>query len=380
MPKLLTKKEKVSLFILILILSTNIIGVITVFINKKDVYSNHFDSIMDNDEYFLFEIKPHNGQISDFVIKITFNVNYGNPSDSYFPYTIMMWENFNEVINKKTNLFWYEQVTYQFFQDIFSDSVIFKKTDYYSSSNSKTKINLNFTDIYLDKIPPKANENLLFLFFLRNEEESINEQIDVTFEIIYEITGKFLNISYLYLLLFIIGISLSTYFIKTSVKKIIPEKYIDSVEGIDKDIQNIINEINTSYSYQMIISIPIMMRKLIENYLINVLREHFGVDNKELFFHDRKNFPQFHSFKKLITNFCNVETIKELKIYNSSLKSKELKLKLEFFRERGNDSAHNMDTDGNSVKLWLESEKERFNELIKVLDNLNSDIRHAKQN
>lgn len=121
-------------------------------------------------------------------------------------------------------------------------------------------------------------------------------------------------------------------------KPIAPQfRYIEVDTYPDDFYRELISVINRLYNNNILVPIPILLRKLFENALVDVLRYFYGMQQVNLFFD--VNRGRLHDFSILLEN-----TEKRLTDFAwcKDLFNKELLRKLDDFREKGNSMAHTL--------------------------------------
>ena len=137
----------------------------------------------------------------------------------------------------------------------------------------------------------------------------------------------------------------------------------------DKFYFNLTDDFNIVYRSGIFWLLPLILRKILENYLIDILRKKFGISNLQLFYNPNQN--RFLDFSKLIANFKS--KINEFQPYSSQIND-EFITKLEYYREKGNSSAHSIDV--LVKKSEIDDMREDINHIIKLLDNILNKIWH----
>lgn len=138
------------------------------------------------------------------------------------------------------------------------------------------------------------------------------------------------------------------------------EKYIDLKELLDDFYYDLIENINACYSFGIYPSVRILSRKLLENLLIDLLRNKFGKTEINLFY-DTKN-SKFHNFNILLKNIS--EKLEDFKPISPALDPILIK-KINKFRELGNSSAHTIELQIKKDELYKEKDDLIF--IVKVL-------------
>lgn len=101
-------------------------------------------------------------------------------------------------------------------------------------------------------------------------------------------------------------------------------------------------EINRAYGFRLYNSTLILLRKLFENLLIELLRAKFGPHNIDLFYWQEKG--RFHDFAKLVDNL--EQNLGTFRPYSSAFEN-QIVVFLDKFRERSNSAAHSIDEQPN---------------------------------
>jgi len=158
-------------------------------------------------------------------------------------------------------------------------------------------------------------------------------------------------------------------------------KFISHVTDTEIDVENLlsvgsiqdefyvklIEEINALYNYKFPTSLYILMRKLLENLLIEILRKKYGTLELELYYNTSKG--RFNDFSVLLDNFES--KLDDFKIITSSLDADTI-VKMRKYKERGNKAAHSIDTNITIDKIRSEKDDIDFivNLLIRLLQNI----------
>lgn len=126
--------------------------------------------------------------------------------------------------------------------------------------------------------------------------------------------------------------------------------------------KELIQEINLAYSYQLYRSTIVLVRKLLENLLIDLLRTKYGMKKIELFYNtDQSRFLEFHY---LVKNLNNSKA--DFAPYTSGFDDKFFNF-ITKFRESANSSAHALESFMD--KSEIENDKTKLNHYIKVIKN-----------
>jgi hypothetical protein len=140
----------------------------------------------------------------------------------------------------------------------------------------------------------------------------------------------------------------------------IPARMIDVDSFPDDFYRELVHLINKAYGAEVFGAVPILVRKLLENLLVDILRLYYGMRDITIFFD--KGHGRFHDFGTLIDN-----TETRLHDFNwcNDLMNKELLEQLNKYRERGNASAHSM-----IVAVRKEELKEASDEITQMTKQL----------
>jgi len=118
-----------------------------------------------------------------------------------------------------------------------------------------------------------------------------------------------------------------------------PLRLIDVETFPDDFYREIVGLINRTYEAAIYPVVPILIRKLLENLLVDILRSYYGTDDVSIFYD--ADHGKFHDFGILIGN-----TRSRLNDFNwcKDLVNDELLRQLDKYREQGNASAHSITT------------------------------------
>lgn len=122
----------------------------------------------------------------------------------------------------------------------------------------------------------------------------------------------------------------------------------------DNFYANLVLEINRTYSFQLYTGTIMLLRKLIENLIIELLRTKFGMKQVDLFYSVDKG--RHHDFSKLLGNLQN--NLSSFKPYSPAFE-KSMIVFLDKFREKSNSATHSIDIQPNWD--YIESLKEGLN-------------------
>lgn len=139
-------------------------------------------------------------------------------------------------------------------------------------------------------------------------------------------------------------------------------KYLD-IESFPHDFYKELSEqINACYQYGLYPASQILIRKMLENCLIDILRKRYGMTNVELFYDTRTG--RFHDFSRLLETARN--NIQDFVHVKDSF-NENLIRQINDFREQGNSSAHNINLDIKTVGLELDTSRNKLNFIAKSL-------------
>ncbi|MDF0594236.1 hypothetical protein P0O24_11655 [Methanotrichaceae archaeon M04Ac] len=134
-----------------------------------------------------------------------------------------------------------------------------------------------------------------------------------------------------------------------------------SIELIEDEFyKKLIDEINALYNYKFPTSLYILIRKLLENLLIEILRKKYGTREIELYFNIHKN--RFNDFSVLLDNF--ELKLNDFKTITSGLDADTI-AKMRKYKKTGNAAAHSIDTNITIDKI--RNEKDDINFIVNLL-------------
>ena len=148
-----------------------------------------------------------------------------------------------------------------------------------------------------------------------------------------------------------------------SKKAPISEEFIEFKFIKQKFYSDLIQNFNEIYRHGIFWLLPLILRKIIENYLIDILRKKYGMKNIELFY--RKSQSRFEDFSQLLSNF--EAKLADFKLYSAEINKDFIKT-LDYFREKGNSSAHSIEV--LVKKKNIDDYREEINHLINMLESL----------
>lgn len=136
----------------------------------------------------------------------------------------------------------------------------------------------------------------------------------------------------------------------------------------DDFFSELIIEINRAYSFRLFNSTLILVRKLLENLLIDLLRKKYGMSKLEKFYN--KDRGRFHEFYKLL-EILESDLI-TFKPYSGSFEKPMIQF-LNKFRESSNSAAHSVDIKPNWD--YIKSVKDDLNYYCQLFDSVIAKIK-----
>lgn len=126
--------------------------------------------------------------------------------------------------------------------------------------------------------------------------------------------------------------------LSTVILSSITDKFLEIKELPDDFYYDLQDEVNRTFSVGSYVSVDILIRKILENLLVDILRKKFDMVNVDMFY--STTHRRFHGFNHLVKNFSdNLDSFKHV---IPSLNSDFIQ-KLNLFRETGNSSAHTLE-------------------------------------
>lgn len=138
------------------------------------------------------------------------------------------------------------------------------------------------------------------------------------------------------------------------------DKFIDLVNYPDDFYKVLIEEINFQYINKCAISLSILIRKLIENLIIDLLRKKYGTTHIDFYYNPSRG--RFHDFSILLKKLDEVQN--DFHHVTQNLDVTFIR-ELNDYRETGNASAHSIDTNIN-IEIF-NSKKDDINNKVKLL-------------
>lgn len=140
----------------------------------------------------------------------------------------------------------------------------------------------------------------------------------------------------------------------------VAEKLIEVIWIPDDFYDKLIDEINRAYAYQMPMALSILIRKLLENLVIDILRKKYGTSNLTLYYDPSRR--RFNDFSILLQN---LDARKSDFHYITSSLDKSFISDLNQYRETGNSGAHSIDA--NLTVEQFAADKSKINYLVQLL-------------
>jgi hypothetical protein len=145
------------------------------------------------------------------------------------------------------------------------------------------------------------------------------------------------------------------------------EKLLEVTDTPDDFYRKLIDEINHLYMHKLALSLSVLIRKLLENLLIDILRKRYGTSELSLYYDTSKR--RFFDFSILLKNFENRQA--DFHHITTNLDSRIIS-EINFYRETGNAGAHSIEA---NVKVEYFSEKRNdLNYLVQYLFRLLKNI------
>lgn len=137
----------------------------------------------------------------------------------------------------------------------------------------------------------------------------------------------------------------------------------------DTFYNSLLSQINVTYLDNCYTATMILIRKLFENLLIDILRKKFSTEEEKKLYWDisRKRFLSFHT---LIENFN--QKLKDFDTYPGKLDKKFIKFLNKSIRYPANESAHSIEK--RISKVEMEEKKKQINDYVEILFSIFSRI------
>jgi hypothetical protein len=139
-------------------------------------------------------------------------------------------------------------------------------------------------------------------------------------------------------------------------------KFIDLINYPDDFYKELIEEINFQYANKHSMSLSILIRKLFENLIIDILRKKYGTGPTDLPLYYETSKRRFHDFSVLLKN---LESKQADFHYISPNINDTFMRELNEYREYGNAGAHSIDV--NMKVEYFTGKKEDINHKVRLL-------------
>lgn len=140
------------------------------------------------------------------------------------------------------------------------------------------------------------------------------------------------------------------------------DKFIEVTWLPDDFYKRLIDEINRLYINRLPMSLSILIRKLLENLIIDILRKKYGTPGLALYYDTSRR--RFHDFSLLLKN---LDLKKEDFLYITQNLDKSLIQKINLYRETGNSGAHSIDVNLTIDQISKDKDKDNINYLVQFL-------------
>jgi len=135
------------------------------------------------------------------------------------------------------------------------------------------------------------------------------------------------------------------------------------IENVPDDFyRQLINLINDCYNKEVYAVVPVLIRKLLESLIVDILKSKYGHANVNMFFDSSNN--KYFGFNRLLKTF--EDNLNDFKVDMPSLDKRILR-EISRFREKGNTSVHVLELDINKDKSELDRDKDAINYIVKLL-------------
>ena len=145
------------------------------------------------------------------------------------------------------------------------------------------------------------------------------------------------------------------------------DKFIEVTWLSDDFYKRLVDEINCLYINQLPMSLSILIRKLLENLIIDILRKKYGTRDLQLYYDSSRG--RFHDFSVLLKN---LDSKKEEFHYITSNLDKSSIQRINKYRAAGNSGAHSIDV--NLTIDQISKDKDDINYsvqfLLRILQNI----------
>lgn len=145
------------------------------------------------------------------------------------------------------------------------------------------------------------------------------------------------------------------------------DEFLKAIAVPDDFYRKLINEINLLYENQLPMSLSILIRKLFENLIIDILRKKYGTAELSLYYNTSRG--RFHDFSVLLQNLDSRKTDFH---YISPNLDKSFIQNINQYRETGNSGAHSIDVKINFDYFSQNKDviNHNFHFLVRILQNV----------
>jgi hypothetical protein len=156
-------------------------------------------------------------------------------------------------------------------------------------------------------------------------------------------------------------------YLLSSLPSLTIEKLLEVTDIPDDFYRKLIDEINHLYKHGLALSLSVLIRKLLENLLIDILRKRYGTSELALYYDTSKR--RFFDFSILLKNFESRQT--DFQHITTNLDNRIIG-EINSYRETGNSGAHSIDA---NVKIeFFKDKRNDLNYLVQFLFRLLKNI------
>ncbi|MBZ9688264.1 hypothetical protein G9F72_018185 [Clostridium estertheticum] len=140
-------------------------------------------------------------------------------------------------------------------------------------------------------------------------------------------------------------------------------KFINLVDVPDGFYRDLHDEINRAYNFGIYSVIPFLLRKFMENLMIDILRKKYTAQSIEIYYD--VNNHKCHSFSQIVSNFEN--KLEDFKNIEKNLDTAFIK-RVNSYRDSGNSTAHSISIKFGTLEISkLKESSEEVEYIIKLL-------------
>lgn len=141
------------------------------------------------------------------------------------------------------------------------------------------------------------------------------------------------------------------------------DKFLDLSEVPDEFYRDLQDEINKAYNFGLFSIIPFLVRKFMENLIIDILRRKYTAQNINLYYDTRNH--KCHSFSTVIDNLNN--NISDFKNIERNFDSNFINI-INKYRDKGNSTAHSISIKFGTEEISrLKDQSEEIGYVLKLL-------------